>query len=72
MLQIDSNPNDMMLVARALFEQSVAVIGRMAIVVPENREYLARIIAALAHPHGVNANGFTHESDARKWLGVER
>ena len=44
----------------------------MAIVVPENREWLARIFAALAHPHGVAANVFTHVIDARRWLGIER
>jgi hypothetical protein len=71
-LQIASNPNDMMQVAQALFEQSGALIGRMAIVVPESREHLARMFAALAHPHGVTADVFTHESDARRWLGIER
>ncbi len=71
-LEIDSNPADMMQVATALFEQSGALIGRMAIVVPESRQHLARIFTALAHPHGVSANVFTHESDARKWLGIGR
>jgi hypothetical protein len=71
-LAIDSNPNDMMKVASALFEHSGALIGRMAVVVPQSREHLARIFAALAHPHGVNVNVFTHEHDARNWLGIER
>lgn len=69
-LDIDSNPTDMMKVANALFEESGALLGRMAIVVPESRAHLARIFAALAHPHGVNTNVFTHQSDARRWLGI--
>ena len=71
-LAIDSSPADMMQLATALFEQSGALIGRMAIVVPESRQHLARMFTALAHPHGVNANVFTHESDARKWPGIAR
>ena len=71
-LEIDSNPNDMMKVATALFEEGQAVLGRMALVVPEKRAGLARIFSALAHPHGVNVNVFTHLSDARDWLRGER
>ena len=71
-LDIDSNPADMMKVAKTLFEEGNAVIGRMAVVVPERREELARIFSALAHPHGVDVNVFTHVSDARRWLGIER
>lgn len=71
-LQIESNPADMMKVAAALFEQNGSYFGRIAVVVPESREALARIFAALAHPHGVNTNVFTNAADARGWLGIER
>ena len=71
-LDIDSNPADMMKVAKSLFEESHAVIGRMAVVVPEKREELARIFSALAHPYAVDVNVFTHAADARIWLGIER
>ena len=71
-MDITSNPGDMMQVAKVLFEEGNAVIGRMAVVVPESRGELARIFSALAHPHGVNVNVFTHISDARKWLRIER
>ena len=70
-LQIDSSPADMMQVATALFEQNGSYFGRIAVVVPEKREALARIFAALAHPHGVNTNVFSSASDARKWLGID-
>jgi hypothetical protein len=71
-LHIDSSSADMMNVATALFEQNGSYFGRIAIVVPESREPLARMFAALAHPHGVNTNVFTNLPDARKWLGIER
>ncbi len=71
-LQIESNSADMMKVATALFEQNGSYFGRIAVVVPESREALARIFAALAHPHGVNTNVFTNVADARRWLGIER
>jgi hypothetical protein len=71
-LQIDSTPADMLQVATALFEQNGSLFGRIAVVVPESREALARMFAALAHPHGVNTNVFTNIADARKWLGIER
>jgi hypothetical protein len=71
-MDIASNPNDMMRVATALFEESETAFGRIAVVVPEVREELARIFAALAHPHGVSANVFTHVADARRWLGIAR
>ena len=71
-LEIDSSSSDMMKVATALFDQNGSYFGRIAIVVPENREPLARMFAALAHPHGVNTNVFTNLPDARKWLGIER
>jgi hypothetical protein len=71
-LDIESNPTDMMAVAKALFESSETAFGRIAVVVPESREWLARIFTALAHPHGFNANVFTQISDARRWLGIER
>jgi hypothetical protein len=70
-LQIDSSPTDMMQVATALFEQNGSYFGRIAVVVPESREALARMFAALAHPHGVNTNVFTNVTDARRWLGIE-
>jgi hypothetical protein len=69
-MNIASSPNDMMRVATALFEESETAFGRIAIVVPEVREELARIFAALAHPHGVSANVFQHVADARRWLGI--
>jgi hypothetical protein len=69
-MDIASNANDMMRVATALFEESETAFGRIAIVVPEVREELARIFAALAHPHGVSANVFQHTADARRWLGI--
>lgn len=71
-LQIDSSSADMLNVATALFEQNGSYFGRIAIVVPESREPLARMFAALAHPHGVNTNVFTSAADARKWLGIQR
>jgi hypothetical protein len=71
-MSIASSPNDMMRVATALFEESETAFGRIAVVVPEVREGLARIFAALAHPHGVSANVFTHAADARRWLGIDR
>jgi hypothetical protein len=71
-MEIDSSPADMVAVATALFEQSETAFGRIAVVVPESREGLARIFTALAHPHGFNANVFTHISDARSWLGLDR
>jgi hypothetical protein len=71
-LDIESTPGDMMRVATELFEQNGSYFGRIAVVVPESREALARIFAALAHPHGVNTNVFTNLADARKWLGIER
>ena len=70
-LDIDSSSADMMQVASALFEQNGSYFGRIAVVVPESREALARMFAALAHPHGVNTNVFTNLADARKWLGVD-
>ena len=70
-LQIESNPTDMLKVATALFEQSETAFGRIAVVVPESREPLARMFAALANPHGINANVFTHLADARKWLAID-
>jgi hypothetical protein len=70
-LQIDSSPADMMQVATALFEQNGSYFGRIAVVVPESREALARIFAALAHPHGVNTNVFTNLADAHRWLGID-
>lgn len=71
-LEIDSSPAEMMQVADALFQQNGSYFGRIALVVPESREALARIFAALAHPHGVNTNVFTNLGDARKWLGIDR
>ncbi len=71
-LKIDSSPADMMQVAALLFEQNGSYFGRIAVVVPESREELGRIFAALAHPHGVTTNVFTNVSDARRWLGIER
>jgi hypothetical protein len=71
-MEIESSPGDLMTVAKALFESTETAFGRIAVVVPESREWLARIFSALAHPHGVNANVFTHISDARRWLGIER
>lgn len=69
-LQIGSSANDMVKVAEALFGQAGIVIGRIALVVPESRVTLARIFAALAHPHGVVADVFTQVADARAWLGI--
>ena len=71
-LQIDSSPADMMRIATALFEQNGSYFGRIALVVPESREGLARMFAALAHPHSVNTNVFTNLPDAHRWLGIER
>jgi hypothetical protein len=71
-LLIDSSPNDMMKVAEALFDPRFAAFGRIAVVVPEDRAWLGRIFTALAHPHGITANVFTHLNDAWRWLGVER
>jgi hypothetical protein len=69
-MDITSSANDMLRVATALFEESETAFGRIAIVVPEVREELARIFAALAHPHGVSTNVFQHPADARRWLGI--
>ena len=71
-LHIDSSPNDMMKVAEALFDPAFAAFGRIAVVVPDDRAWLGRIFTALAHPHGITANVFTHINDAWRWLGVER
>lgn len=71
-LRIESSPADMLVVARALFEEAGARLGRFAIVVPEARVGLARMFTALAHPHGVQADVFTDLREARLWLGLER
>ncbi|HET9441398.1 MAG TPA: STAS/SEC14 domain-containing protein [Longimicrobiales bacterium] len=70
-LQIDSSPHDIMKVAEALFDPAHAAFGRIAVVVPETREWLGRIFTALAHPHGIAANVFAHVGDARSWLGIK-
>lgn len=71
-LQIDSSPTDMLRVATALFEENGSYFGRIALVVPESREALARMFAALAHPHSITTNVFTNLPDAHRWLGIER
>lgn len=68
-LQIRSSAEDMMRVAHALFSAHTA-FGRIAVVVPGEREGLARIFAALAEPVGVSTNVFSHVADAWRWLGV--
>ena len=67
-MEIDSSAIDMVKVAETLFQAPVS-FGRIAVVVPQSRELLARIFAALAHPHGVKADVFSHVTDARRWLG---
>ena len=69
-MTIESSPADMIAVANALFAPNGATFGRIAVVVPHSREALARIFAALAHPHGISANVFSDAVDARRWLGV--
>jgi hypothetical protein len=70
-MTIESSAADMIAVANALFTASGAAFGRIAVVVPHSREALARIFAALAHPHGIDANVFSDALDARRWLGIE-
>ena len=70
-LQIESSANDMMQVAGALFDNTPVSFRRIAVVIPEHREGLARIFAALAHPHGIGTDVFTSVSDAKFWLGME-
>ena len=69
-LQIDSSPADMLKVAQALFQDPEIRFGKFAVVVPESRAELARMFTALAHPHGVQANVFTHGADALSWLAL--
>ena len=69
-LDIESSSSDILKVAEALFQKGVAHFGRIAVVVPERRADLARIFAALAQTHGINANVFTHLTDAEQWLGI--
>lgn len=69
-MDIESSPADMLKVAKALFEDTKTTFGRIALVVPESRMALAAIFSALANPHGISANVFTHTADARRWLGI--
>ncbi|HUP87964.1 MAG TPA: hypothetical protein VM100_01295 [Longimicrobiales bacterium] len=66
-LQIESSPQAMMKVAQALFGSGIKY-GRFAVVVPPQRDSLARIFTALANDNDVVADVFNNVSEARRWI----
>ncbi len=69
-LQIQSSASDMVKVAEALFDNTGAEFGRIALVIPDARKAFAMMFTALANQHDIDASVFTDVYEAREWLGL--